>query len=336
MPSLFEPIQLCQMEVKNRIVMSPMCQYQATNKKGLAENWHLIHYVSRAVGGTGLILTEMTDIEARGRISEECLGLYEQAHVDAFKKVVEESHRYGAKIGVQMAHAGRKSTIADNDIVAPSAIPFSPNHQMPRELSKMEIEDIIEKFGRGAQRAVSAGFDTIELHGAHGYLIHQFMSPASNRREDEYSDPSKFALDVIGVVRQSMPTGMPLILRVSAVEYSPGGYTYEDMLSLCRMFKEAGVDVFDVSTGGDSPNRPEVFPAYQVKYASTYRRELGVPVISVGRLENPFVAESVIRNEQADMVCIGKGMLRNPYWAKEAAVTLGIDLDLPGVYGMAY
>lgn len=336
MPSLFEPITLNELHVKNRVVMSPMCQYQASNKNGLAENWHFIHYVSRAIGGTGLILTEMTDVEARGRITEECLGLYEDKHADAFKRMVEECQRYGAKIGVQLSHAGRKSTISGSDVVAPSAIPFSPQHIVPRELTKSEIENIIEKFGRGAELAIEAGFDTIELHGAHGYLIHQFMSPASNRREDEYADPSKFALDVIRVVKQAMPDGMPLIFRVSAVEYLPEGYTFDDCLSLCRTFKEAGVDVFDVSTGGDSTIRPEVFPAYQVKFASAYRKELGVPIMSVGKLENPLVAEAVIRNEQADMVCVGKGMLRNPYWTKEAAVSLGVQLESPGVYNMAY
>ncbi|WP_047151767.1 oxidoreductase [Aneurinibacillus tyrosinisolvens] len=336
MPSLFDPIKLCNLEIKNRVIMSPMCQYQASNKKGMVENWHLIHYVSRAMGGTGLILTEMTDVEARGRITEGCLGIYNDAQVDGFKLIIEECHRYGSKIGMQISHAGRKSTIAGGDIVAPSAIPFSKESPVPRVLTKAEIEGIVEQFGRGAERAIEAGFDTIELHGAHGYLIHQFMSPASNKREDEYGNRTKFALDVIRTVKQAMPSGMPLIFRVSAVEYLEGGYTFEEMLSMSHLFKEAGVDVFDVSTGGDSSYRPEVYPAYQARYAAAYRKELEVPIISVGKLENPYVAEAVIRNEQADMVCIGKGMLRNPYWAKEAAATLGVSLELPGVYNMAY
>ncbi|MBA4494320.1 NADH:flavin oxidoreductase/NADH oxidase [Paenactinomyces guangxiensis] len=335
MAGIFDPITLGKLEIKNRVVMSPMCQYQAVNRQGKAETWHMVHYVSRAIGGTGLILMEMTNVEPRGRITEKCLGIYDDTHVDAFAPIVEECHKYGAKVGLQIAHAGRKSML-DGQAVAPSAIPFSPQNQVPKELSKTEIETIIEQFGRGAERAVKAGFDTIELHGAHGYLIHQFMSPASNKRNDEYGDPVKFALDVIHIVKQAMPEGMPLIFRVSAVEYSEGGYTFDEMLAHCRLFQAAGVDVFDISTGGDSPARPEVYPGYQVTYAEVYKKELDLPVITVGKLENPHLAEAVIRNGQADLVCIGRGMLRNPYWVKEAAVTLGAELELPGVYNLGY
>lgn len=336
MPSLFSPIRLKDLEIKNRVVMSPMCQYQASNGQGIPENWHFIHYASRAIGGTGLILTEMTNVEARGRITEGCLGLYNKIQRDQFCKIIEECHQYGSKVGIQIAHAGRKSVIKGGDIVAPSPIPFSPTSPVPRELEKSEIESIIEGFGQSASLAVEAGFDTIEIHGAHGYLLHQFMSPASNKRLDEYGDFKKFPLEVIRIVKESIPKDMPLIFRVSAVEYGEGGYTPEEIIALCRLFQEEGVDVFDVSTGGDSINRPEVYPAYQVKYAELYKKELRVPVISVGMLENPWVAESVLKNEQADMVCIGKGMLRNPYWVKEAAKSLGAELDLPGVYNMAF
>jgi NADPH2 dehydrogenase len=334
MPSLFDPINLGALEIPNRVVLSPMCQYMAANKKGVPENWHLVHLVSRAVGGTGLILTEMTNVEARGRITEECLGLYSDEQMEGFIRIVDEVHRYGSKIGIQIAHAGRKSVIKGGDIVAPSSIPFSDQSPVPRELKKEEIKEIIYKFAESAKRAVMAGFDTIELHGAHGYLLHQFMSPASNKRNDEYGEYSKFPLEVIRAVKQVIPNEMPLIFRVSAVEYSEGGYTFEEMLDMCKLFVEAGVDVFDVSTAGDCPVRPEVYPAYQVKYAQAYKHALNIPIISVGRLENPNVAEAVLRQNQADMICIGKGMLKNPYWVKEAAATLGVDFKLPGVYNL--
>jgi NADPH2 dehydrogenase len=336
MPSLFDPIKLGKLEISNRVVLSPMCQYMASNKNGTPEKWHFVHLVSRAIGGTGLILTEMTNVEPRGRITERCLGLYSDEQLEAFKPIVDEVHRYGSKIGIQIAHAGRKSVIEGGDIVAPSPIPFSDQSPVPRELTKEEIKDIIEKFAESAKRAVSAGFDTIELHGAHGYLLHQFMSPASNKRTDEYGEYSRFPFEVIRAVKQVIPNDMPLIFRVSAVEYSVGGYTFEDMLEMCKLFVEAGIDVFDVSTGGDCPVRPEVYPAYQVEYAQKFKNALLVPIISVGKLEDPNVAEAVLRQNQADMVCIGKGMLKNPYWVKEAATTLGIDFKLPGVYDMGF
>lgn len=333
MPSIFDPVKLVDLEIKNRIMMSPMCQYKAT--EGKANNWHFVHYVSRAIGGTGLIVLEMTNVEARGRITEGCLGIYNDAQIDPFKRIIEECNRYGTKVGIQIAHAGRKSTIPNGDIVAPSPIPFSAKHQVPRELTKSEIESIIEDFGRGTERAIMAGAETIELHGAHGYLIHQFMSPSSNKRTDEYGDTNYFAQEVIRVVRQAMPKEMPLIFRVSAVEYNEDGYSFEDMLQKCKTFKELGVDVFDVSTGGNGPNPPpNIYPAYQSEYAQVYKQSLEVPVISVGRLENPKVAECIVQNGYADMVCIGRGMLRNPYWAKEAARELGVDLELPGVYNL--
>ncbi|WP_209123476.1 NADH:flavin oxidoreductase/NADH oxidase [Alkalihalobacillus sp. BA299] len=336
MPGLFDSFNEKNLSLKNRIVLSPMCQYQAFEREGVPENWHFVHLVSRAIGGTGLILTEMTDVESRGRITENCLGIYNDEQAEAFKKIVDDVHKYEAKIGMQIAHAGRKSVIEGGDIVAPSAIPFSEKNPVPRALEKGEIEDIIEKFAQGTRRAVLAGFDTIELHGAHGYLLHQFMSPASNKRDDEYGDYGKFPLEIIRAVKREMPKDMPLILRVSAVEYSEGGYQPEEMLALSEQFVKAGVDMFDISTGGDCPTRPHVYPGYQVKYAELYKKELGVPVISVGKLENPHVAEAVIQEERADLVCIGKGMLRSPYWAKEAAVELGVDLKMSGVYEMGY
>lgn len=337
MSKLFESFKLKSLELKNRIVLSPMCQYQAVNKKGVPENWHMVHLVSRSIGGTGLIITEMTNVEPRGRITEQCLGIYSNEQEASFSAINDEIHKYGAKSGIQIAHAGRKSTIENGDIVGPSAIPFSESSPTPRALEKGEIQEIIEQFAEGAERAVRAGFDTIELHGAHGYLLHQFLSKDSNRREDEYGDPIKFPSEVIQEVRSVIPEEMPLILRISAVEYNdPQGYSFDDMLEYCSKFKTLGVDMFDVSTGGNSAHKPTVYPGYQVQYASEIKEKLDVPVISVGKLENPEVAEMVLREQDADLVCIGKGMLKDPHWSKSAAQTLGNELKMPGVYELGY
>jgi NADPH2 dehydrogenase len=336
MRKLFEPFRLKEVELKNRIVLSPMCQYKAMNKKGIPESWHLIHYVSRAIGGTGLIMTEMTNVEPNGRITERCLGLYSDEQEDAFKEINNEIHKYGAKSAIQIAHAGRKSQIMDGDIVAPSAIPFSNDYRVPRELTIDDIQKIIQMFANSTERAVRANFDAIELHGAHGYLLHQFISRASNHREDKYGDPTLFAKEVIEAVKSEMPSGMPLIMRISAIEYTDHPYTLSEMIKYCGTFIHAGVDMFDVSTGGNSPNKPEIFPGYQAKFARTIKESLNIPVISVGRLEIPEVAEFVLNSDYADLVSIGKGMLKDPYWAKTAAEKLNVQIEMPGVYGLGY
>lgn len=336
LPGLFDPIQIKSLHLKNRIMMSPMCQYQSETLDGTPGDWHFIHYTSRAIGGTGLICFEMTNVEPRGRITENCLGIWSEHHVSYYKRIIDACHKYNAKVGLQIAHAGRKSMIAAGDIVAPSALPFSEQSPLPRELKTDEIKDIIEQFGKSTALAVRAGFDVIELHGAHGYLIHQFLSPTSNRRDDKFGQFERFPVEVIKAVKANMPADMPLIMRISAVEYREGGYRFEHMMKLIPKFIVAGVDVFDVSTGGDGPVRPQVYPAYQIKYAETIKNTFNIPVINVGSLENPHVAESVIRNGETDMVAIGKGMLRNPYWAKEAAKVLDHDFELPGVYNMGF
>ncbi|OLS37305.1 NADH:flavin oxidoreductase/NADH oxidase [Bacillus sp. MRMR6] len=336
MSKLFEPYKLMDLELKNRVVLSPMCQYQAMNKEGVPEAWHLIHLVSRAMGGAGLIMTEMTNVEPIGRITDFCLGIYSDEQEQEFKKINHEIHKYGAKAAIQIAHAGRKSQLKDGDIVAPSAIAFSDDSRVPKELSIDEIQRIIQQFADGTKRAVRADFDAIELHGAHGYLLHQFISRASNKREDKYGDPTLFVKEVIEAVKAEMPSGMPLIMRISATEYTNDPYTLDEMIDYCKTFIQAGVDMFDVSTGGNSPNRPDVFPAYQAKYAKAIKESLNIPVISVGSLDIPEVAEYVIQADYADLVSIGKGMLKDPHWAKNAAVKLNVPLEMPGVYGLGY
>ncbi|MDQ0189646.1 NADH:flavin oxidoreductase/NADH oxidase [Alicyclobacillus cycloheptanicus] len=341
MAQLFTPYRLKGLELKNRIVMAPMCQYSVTAKDGKPNDWHYVHLTSRAIGGTGLILVEMTDVEPDGRITDYDLGLWSDDHIPAFARIIEACHGYGAKVGIQIAHAGRKAEDAPEP-VAPSAIRFdAPGYKMPRELTTDEVRQMVDKFGQAARRAVAAGVDTIELHGAHGYLIHQFQSPVTNHRTDEYGkDLSRFGVEVIRAVKRQMPDDMPLIIRVSAVEYVEGGYGLDHIIEICRKYKEAGVDMIHVSSGGEgrpAPNhRPGNYPGYQVPFARAIKQALDIPVIAVGVLEDFHLAESVVANQDADLVAIARGMLRDPYWALHAAQALGVKPDVPKQYERAF
>ncbi|GIP36070.1 NADH:flavin oxidoreductase/NADH oxidase [Paenibacillus sp. J2TS4] len=336
MNHLFSPYKIKELELRNRVVMPPMCQYSVTNKDGIATDWHYIHYVSRAIGGTGLIIIEMTDVEPDGRISDFDLGLWSDDHIPALAKIVEACHQYGAKVGIQIAHAGRKAQDAAVP-VAPSAIPFDEKSKMPRSLSTDEVKQMVEKFRISVQRAVKAGFDTIELHGAHGYLLHQFHSPLTNQRTDEYGrDLTKFGKEVIQAAKSEMPADMPLIMRISAQEYVEGGYGIKESLAFSQHYQNAGVDMFHISAGGEGPiaawGRPGTHAAYQVPLAREIKQVLNIPVIAVGRLDEPVLANAVIGNEEADLVAVGRGMLRNPYWTLEAAVQLNKESYLPKQY----
>ncbi|HTG69255.1 MAG TPA: NADH:flavin oxidoreductase/NADH oxidase [Candidatus Udaeobacter sp.] len=338
---LFSPYKLKGLQLKNRIVMAPMCQYSVTAKDGKPNDWHYVHYMSRAIGGTGLIIIEMTDIDPDGRITDFDLGLWSDEQIPAFSKIIEGAHAHGAKIGIQIAHAGRKAEDAEVP-VAPSAIKLPESHfKMPRALTKGEIKKLIQLFADAARRAVQAGVDMIELHGAHGYLIHQFHSPLANKREDEYGkDLSKFGVEVIKAVKKELPANMPLVFRISAAEYADGGYQIEHAIALCEAYQAAGVDSFHVSTGGErlgGERKPGNYPGYQVPFARKIREALNIPVIAVGMLEEPAVAESVIGNEDADLVAIARGMLRDPYWATHAALSLRSDhIHVPKQYERAY
>lgn len=337
MAHLFTPFTLKGLELKNRIVMAPMCQYSVTAKDGKPNDWHYTHLTSRAIGGAGLILFEMTDVEPDGRISDYDLGIWSDDHVPAFARIIDACHGYGAKVGIQIAHAGRKAEDAAEP-VAPSPIRFEGDrYKMPRELSSDEVKRLVEKFAQGARRAVRAGVDTIELHGAHGYLIHQFQSPVTNQRSDEYGqDLGKFGVEVVQAVKSQMPSTMPLFMRVSAVEYVDGGYGLEHIIEICRKYQQAGVDMFHVSSGGEgkpgSTRRPGNYPGYQVPFGREIKQALNVPVIAVGMLEDYHLAESVIGNQDADLVAVARGMLRDPYWAIHAAQALGVTPDVPKQY----
>ena len=336
MDHLFSPYEMKGLQLKNRVVMPPMCQYSVTNKDGVATDWHYVHYVSRAIGGASLIIIEMTDVEPDGRISDYDLGLWSDDQIPALKRIVDACHQYGAKVGIQIGHAGRKAVDA-KEPVAPSAIPFDENSKTPRALSTDEVKEMVEKFRLAAQRAVKAGVDTIELHGAHGYLIHQFTSAYTNKRTDEYGQElTKFGKEVIQATKNEIPEDMPLIMRISGREYVEGGYGINEAIEFGREFQKAGVDMFHVSAGGEGPiaaaGRPGTHVAYQVPLARAIKEALNIPVIAVGRLDEPELANSVVGNEDADLVAVGRAMLRNPYWALEAATVLHKEIEIPVQY----
>jgi len=329
MSQLGQPYQLKGLHLKNKIVMAPMCQYSAEDMDGMPTDWHLVHYVSRAVGGAGLIVMEMTNVEPDGRITDRCLGLWSDEHIPAFARIIREAHKYGTKVGIQIAHAGRKAEDALHPVSSSDQTSTNNKGVSARALTTEETADMVLKYREAARRAIEAGVDTIELHGAHGYLIHQFHSPAINRRTDVYGqDYAKFGCDVITAVRSVMPEDMPLLVRISAIELADGGYDLPHMIQICERYRAAGADMFHVSTGGDgTPGVRMKFsgraPGYQVPFARAIREALDVPVIAVGNLDSAPLAEATLVHGDADLIAIGRGLLRDPYWAIHALGELG-------------
>lgn len=343
MNNLSTPFKLKNLELKNRTVMAPMCQYSVELKDGVPNDWHFVHYASRAVGGTGLIIVEMTGVDPDGRITDGDLGLWSDDQIPPYQRLVSEVQKHGSKIGIQIGHAGRKAEDALQP-VAPSsvqggALPEETKYgelKLPRALTIEEINRVISQFKDAARRAVEAGFDTIELHGAHGYLLHQFMSPSINIREDVYgTDLSKFGVEVIQAVKSVMPKNMPLIMRLSAIEYIDGGYDIEHALNMGERFKAAGVDIYHISSGGEGiPGKlkPLNSPGYQVPFARMFKDRLGLPVIAVGKLENAELAQATIANGDADLVAVARGMLNDPYWTLHAIKTTTKKVEPPFQY----
>ena len=336
MKNLFTPYKFKGLELKNRVVFPPMCQYSVDKKDGIATDWHFIYYVSRAIGGTGLIIIEMTNVEPDGRISDYDLGLWSDDQIEPLRRIVEECHKYGAKVAIQIAHAGRKAKDAEVP-VAPSPIAFDENYKTPRKLTTEEVKEMVEKFRLAVRRAVKAGFDTIEIHGAHGYLIHEFHSPRTNKRSDEYGkDLTLFGSEIIKVAKEEMPKDMPLMMRISAIEYVEDGYGIDTGINLAKAYKEAGVDIFDISAGGEgqivAAGRPGTHAGYQVPYARAIKEKVNTEVIAVGRLEEVDLANSVIGNEEADLIAVGRAMFKNPYWALDAASKLNKKIEVPRQY----
>jgi NADPH2 dehydrogenase len=329
---LFTPYTIKQVSLKNRIVMSPMCQYSSPNQDGKIDDWHLVHYASRAVGGVGLIIIEATAVVPEGRISYKDLGIWSDEHVAGLKKLVDLVHQNGAKIGIQLAHAGRKAELKET-ILAPSAIPF-PEKKTPKAADAEDIRRIIEGFRDGARRAKEAGFDVIEIHGAHGYLLNEFLSPVTNHREDEYGGNAdgryRLMSEVIEAVN-SVWSG-PLFVRISGNEYDPKGNSLEQYIDYARRMKTQGVDLIDCSSGGLVPAQIHVYPGYQVNLADQIRRQAEIATGAVGLISDPTHAEEVLGNGRADLVLLGRELLRNPYWAYDAAKALRTTLERPAQY----
>ncbi|MGO2696295.1 MAG: NADPH dehydrogenase [Bavariicoccus seileri] len=332
--SLLDPITIKQTHFKNRVVMPPMCQYSVIEKNGIVNSWHWQHYVSRAVGGAGTIIIEMTDVDPDGRITDFDLGLWEDAQVAPLKSLVSELKTYGATVGIQIAHAGRKAEDASQP-VAPSAIRFpAPNYKTPHALSTQEAEKIVQHFQDSARRAVDAGVDFIELHGAHGYLIHEFQSALTNHRTDKYGkDLALFGVEVVEAVKAVIPEEMILQLRISAVEYAPNGYQLDHSIQLIKRYMAAGVDTIHVSSGGEGPTGPnKLYAGYQVDYAKKIKDATNAIVTAVGLLHDPAVANAVIASNKADFVAVGRGILKDPYWTLHAGETLHLNTPIPKAY----
>ncbi len=318
------------LELNNRVVMPPMCMYSSDND-GYVKDFHEVHYVTRALGGVGLIIMEATAIVRNGRISNRDLGIWEDGHIEGLKSIVDKSKAYGTKIGIQLAHAGRKSDSEDEFIVAPSAIRHSENYEMPRQLSTSDIKEVILAFKNAAKRAEEAGFDTIEIHGAHGYLIHQFLSPISNKRTDEYGgsiiNRVRFLKEILHSVKEVWPAEKPIFLRVSADDYVQGGIDKEEIVKIVNLIKE-DLDVIHVSSGGVQDADINLFPGYQVTHAETIKRECNVPVIAVGLITEFDHVEEIVSNDRADLVALGRELLRNPFFALEMAKSRNLE-DFP-------
>ena len=344
MPHLFSPLTLRGLTLRNRIVMSPMCMYSAGGD-GRATDWHLGHYVARAAGGAGLLITEATAVEPRGRISANDLGLWDDAQIESLARLVRLVRAEGAAIGVQLAHAGRKAWSADRghgpeQPVAPSALPFAAEWNTPAELTPAEMDKIVAAWRSAAQRADAAGFDAIEIHAAHGYLNHQFLSPLSNRRGDEYGGPlqnrMRFPLRVVEAVRDAWPQDKPLLVRISATDWADGGLTPDDQVLVARELKARGVDLIDCSSGGSVPTPPpDPGPGYQVPFAAQIRCEADIPTAAVGLITTPELADEIVRNGRADLVALGRELLRHPHWPLDAARLLGHEIDWPRQYRRA-
>lgn len=350
---LFSPLKIREIELQNRIVVSPMCEYSA--KDGHPQTWHLVHLGSRAIGGAGLVFTEATAVEERGRISSADTGIYEDAHIASWRPITEFIRSHGAVPGMQLAHAGRKASTAPPwtggkpvsmqdggwEPVAPSALAFDAGYTVPRELSVAEIGEIVAAFRKAAERALAAGFEVVEIHAAHGYLLHQFLSPLSNTRTDEYGgafeNRIRATLKVVRAVREVWPQRLPLFVRVSATDWKEGGWDLAQTIALSRELKPLGVDLIDASSGGLAPGvKIPLGPGYQTAFAEAIRKEAGIATGAVGMISEPVQAETILVTEQADLVFLARELLRDPYWPRRAAKALDVKIKAPVQYERAW
>jgi NADPH2 dehydrogenase len=330
---LFSPFTIKNVTLKNRIVMSPMCMYSCEKEDGIVTPWHFTHYISRAVGQTGLIIQESTAVTPQGRISQRDLGIWDDVHIEGLRQLTSQIKENGALVGIQLGHAGRKAVV-DGEIIAPSAIPFNEESKVPKEMSIDEIQQTVEAFKLAAERAKKAGYDVIEIHGAHGYLINQFLSPLCNQRTDEYGGNTENRYRLLKEVIQAVNTVWdgPLFIRVSANEYDQSGLTVDDYIVYCQWMKEQGVDLIDVSSGGVVVADINIYPGYQVPLSEKIKHEADIPTGTVGMISSGLQAEEVIQSERADLVFVGRALLRDPYWPRSAAKELGVSIDSPVQY----
>lgn len=331
---LFESYTIKNVTLNNRIVMSPMCMLSALN--GYATEWHTIHYATRAIGGVGLVMIESTAITPEGRINQSDLGIWGDEYIPGLKKIADAIHAGGSKAGIQISHAGRKAKL-DAPTIAPTAIAF-PGRKVPAQATVDQIHRVIMDFQEGVRRAKEAGFDIIELHAAHGFLINEFLSPLTNKRTDQYGGDAngryQFLKETIDAVNTVW--GGPLFVRVSANEYNEGGNSLEQFVEYARKMKAQGVDLIDCSAGGVVPAKIDVYPGYQVRSSEYIRQGVGIATAAVGLITKAVQAEEIIGNQRADLVFLGRELLRNPYWAFYAAEELNADVKHPSQYGKAF
>ena len=352
MSALFSPLTLRSVTFRNRIFVSPMCQYSSHD--GMPTDWHLVHLGSRAVGGAGLVMVEATAVSPEGRISPDDSGIWDDRHVEGFAPITRFIAEQGAVPGIQLAHAGRKASTDQPwrgglplgpeargwQPVAPSPRPFGADYPVPRELTVEEMDDVVRQFREGARRALAAGFRVVEIHMAHGYLLHEFLSPLSNRRTDEFGgsleNRIRLPLRVARAVREAWPAELPLFVRISATDWVEGGWDLDQSVVLSRKLREAGVDLIDCSSGFLTPEADIPFgPGFQTPFATAIRRETGVATGTVGFITQPAQAEQIVATGLADAVLLAREMLRDPYWPLHAARSLGVNVPWPPQYERA-
>lgn len=349
MSKLFSPLTIRHVTFRNRVFVSPMCQYSSHD--GLPTDWHLVHLGSRAVGGAGLVMVEATAVSPEGRISPDDSGIWSDDHTAAFTPITRFIHEQGAVAGIQLAHAGRKGSCSLPWLgggplgldacgwqpLAPSATPFDTGHPVPRALTLAEMDDVEAQFRAAANRALAAGFQVVELHMAHGYLLHEFLSPLVNQRDDQYGgsleNRLRFPLRVAKAVREEWPSKLPFFVRISSTDWVEGGWDIDQSVILARHLKEIGVDLIDCSSGFAVPNEPVPFgPGFQVPFAARVRSEAGIASGAVGFITEPAQAEQIVATGQADAVLLGREMLRDPYWPLHAAKALRAEISWPNQY----
>ncbi len=353
MSKLFESYKLREIDFRNRIWVSPMCQY--SSEEGMPTDWHLVHLGSRAVGGAGLIIQEATAVSPKGRISPSDAGIWSDAHAESYKRITKFIKEYGAIAGIQLAHAGRKASTAEPwnggkeveienggwETVAPTAEKFADDYPLPREMSKDDIEKSTNDFVAATKFALNAGFEVIEIHAAHGYLFHEFLSPLSNKRDDEYGgsleNRMRFPLEVAKKVRETVPENLPVFVRISATDWTEKGWDLAQSIEFCKELKKIGIDLIDVSTGGNVPDvKIPVAPNYQVSFAAEIRKQAEIPTGAVGMITDAKQAEEILQNGEADAILMAREFLREPYFPFTAAKELGKDLGyVPKQYGRA-